>query len=53
MIAHESNSQRYEAVLRISEAVTACREPEELAKLGLSPMNLARSCSSTTFTSLF
>ena len=26
-----SNTQRYEAVLRISEALSACREPEELA----------------------
>jgi formate hydrogenlyase transcriptional activator len=28
----ESNAQRYGAVLRISEALSACREPEELAK---------------------
>ena len=27
-----SNAQRYEALLRISEALSACREPEELAK---------------------
>jgi len=32
MIAPQSDSQRYEAVLRISEAIAACREPEELAK---------------------
>jgi formate hydrogenlyase transcriptional activator len=31
MISPESDSQRYEAVLRISEAIAACREPEELA----------------------
>ena len=29
----ESNTQRYEAVLRISEALVACREPEELARV--------------------
>ncbi len=28
-----SNTQRYEAVLRISEALTACRQPEELARV--------------------
>ena len=28
-----SNTQRYEAVLRISEALSACREPEELARV--------------------
>jgi formate hydrogenlyase transcriptional activator len=28
-----SNTQRYEAVLRISEALAACREPEELARV--------------------
>jgi formate hydrogenlyase transcriptional activator len=27
-----TNPQRYEAVLRISEAIAACREPEELAR---------------------
>ena len=27
-----SNTQRYEAVLRISQALSACREPEELAR---------------------
>jgi formate hydrogenlyase transcriptional activator len=32
IIARQSDSQRYEAVLRISEAITACREPEELAR---------------------
>jgi formate hydrogenlyase transcriptional activator len=31
MISPESDSRRYEAVLRISEAIAACREPEELA----------------------
>src|ERR1700721_4709241 len=31
MISSESASHRYEAVLRISEAVAACCEPEELA----------------------
>ncbi len=30
-IAHESKSHCYEAVLRIGEALAACREPEELA----------------------
>ena len=30
-IASQSDSHRYEAVLRISEAIAACREPEELA----------------------
>jgi formate hydrogenlyase transcriptional activator len=32
IIAPQSDSRRYEAVLRISEAIAACREPEELAK---------------------
>jgi hypothetical protein len=32
MISSESDSQRYEAVLRISDAIAACREPEELAR---------------------
>jgi formate hydrogenlyase transcriptional activator len=32
IIAPASDSQRYEAVLRISEALSACREPEELAR---------------------
>src|SRR5580658_9585393 len=32
MIAPQSDSHRYEAVLRISEAIAACSEPEELAK---------------------
>ena len=32
MISPESDSHRYEAVLRISEAIAACGEPEELAK---------------------
>src|SRR6201998_2475421 len=31
MIAPQSDSHRYEAVLRISEAIAACREPQELA----------------------
>jgi hypothetical protein len=31
MIAPQSDSQCYEAVLCISEAIAACREPEELA----------------------
>jgi GAF domain-containing protein len=31
IIAPESDSHRYEAVLRISEAIAACREPQELA----------------------
>jgi len=31
IIAPESDSRRYEAVLHISEAIAACREPEELA----------------------
>jgi len=31
MIVHESNSRHYEAVRRISEAISACRDPEELA----------------------
>src|ERR1700722_12888980 len=30
-IASETSSHRYEAVVRISEAIAACREPEELA----------------------
>src|ERR1700730_15418985 len=32
IIAPQSDSHRYEAVLRISEAIAACREPEELAR---------------------
>jgi formate hydrogenlyase transcriptional activator len=32
IIAPQNDSHRYEAVLRISEAIAACREPEELAK---------------------
>jgi formate hydrogenlyase transcriptional activator len=32
IIAPQSDSDRYEAVLRISEAIAACREPEGLAK---------------------
>src|SRR6266853_2390336 len=32
IIASQGNSHRYEAVLRISEAIAACREPEELAR---------------------
>jgi formate hydrogenlyase transcriptional activator len=31
IIAPQSDSHRYEAVLRISEAIAACREPEDLA----------------------
>jgi len=31
-IAPRSDTHRYEAVVRISEAIAACREPEELAK---------------------
>jgi formate hydrogenlyase transcriptional activator len=31
IIAPQSDGRRYEAVLRISEAIAACREPEELA----------------------
>ena len=31
VIARETSSHRYEAVVRISEAIVACREPEELA----------------------
>ena len=31
IIAPQCDSHRYEAVLRISEAIAACREPEELA----------------------
>jgi formate hydrogenlyase transcriptional activator len=31
LIARESNSPRYEAVLRMTEALSTCREPEELA----------------------
>ena len=31
MTSAESDSHRYKAVLRISEAIAACREPEELA----------------------
>ena len=32
VIARESNSQNYDAVLRISEALCACCEPEDLSK---------------------
>ena len=32
MISAESDSRRYEAVLSISEAIAACREPEELPR---------------------
>jgi formate hydrogenlyase transcriptional activator len=31
IIASQSDTHRYEAVVRISEAIAACREPEELA----------------------
>jgi formate hydrogenlyase transcriptional activator len=31
MIAPQSDTHRYEAVVRISEAIAACREPEQLA----------------------
>jgi hypothetical protein len=30
VIARETRSHHYEAVMRISEAIAACREPEEL-----------------------
>jgi hypothetical protein len=32
MTSPESDTHRYKAVLRISEAIAACREPEELAR---------------------
>jgi formate hydrogenlyase transcriptional activator len=32
MISPERDTHRYEAVVRISEAIAACREPEELAR---------------------
>src|SRR5580700_675242 len=32
IIAPQTDSHRYEAVLRISEAIAACRKPEELAR---------------------
>src|ERR1700728_1907194 len=32
VIARETSSHRYEAVMRVSEAIAACREPEELAR---------------------
>ena len=32
IIASQRDSDRYEAVVRISEAIAACREPEELAR---------------------
>src|SRR5580692_6927500 len=32
MTSPESDSHQYKAVLRISEAIAACREPEELAR---------------------
>jgi formate hydrogenlyase transcriptional activator len=32
LIARECDSDRYEAVVRVSEAIVGCREPEELAK---------------------
>src|SRR6202041_1753069 len=32
IIAPQCDSYRYEAVVRISEAIAACREPEELAR---------------------
>jgi formate hydrogenlyase transcriptional activator len=32
IVASESDGHRYEAVLRIGEAIASCREPEELAK---------------------
>jgi hypothetical protein len=31
VIERETSSHRYEAAMRISEAIAACREPEELA----------------------
>src|SRR5260370_6674087 len=32
-VALETDAQRYEALLRISEALSACREPEELSRV--------------------
>src|SRR5437660_7753622 len=32
IVESQTGSYRYEAVVRISEAITACREPEELAR---------------------
>src|SRR6202050_1013887 len=32
VIARETSSHRYKAVMRVSEAIAACREPEELAR---------------------
>src|SRR6201987_2907011 len=31
IIAPQSDTRRYEAIVRISEAIAACREPEQLA----------------------
>src|ERR1700746_151425 len=31
IIAAQSDTRRYEAIVRISEAIAACREPEQLA----------------------
>jgi formate hydrogenlyase transcriptional activator len=33
VIVRETSSHRYEAVVRISEAIAACRDPEELARI--------------------
>ena|SRR5215469_1583114 len=49
IITPESDSHRYESVVRISEAIAACHEPEELATT-LARMKLASSCTSTTST---
>ena len=51
IIAPQSDSHRYEAVLRISEAIAACREPEELATT-LADRDWQVPATSTTFTSL-
>src|SRR5258706_5207572 len=32
VITRETSSHHYEAVMRISEAIAACREPQEMAK---------------------
>src|SRR5229473_5559200 len=32
-LALRTNAQRYEALLRISEALSACREPEEVSQV--------------------
>ena len=50
IIAPQSDRRRYEAVVRISEAIAACSEPEQLATTLAS--RLASFLTSTTFTSL-